>query len=158
MLLKTNVKNAFNSLDRVQLLKEVSTTIPDIYHHVQQMYLDVSSLIFIQENKLIVLNSQQGVHQGDLLDPALFSTTIHPTLLEIQKENPKIRILAYLDDVFLLGPPLKVVTALESLRAQFCTVHLEIANSKCEIYCSTTVPNEISSLISIMVKSDGTLA
>ena len=66
--LKTDV-NAFNSLDRRQLLQEVSSSFPDIFHHLQQMYLNVNSLVFLQKTKPVVLNSEQGIHQGDLLQP-----------------------------------------------------------------------------------------
>ena len=71
-------------------------------HHFQMVFVGKST------------SSCKGICQGDPLDPALFSTAIHP-------------ILAYLDDVFLLGPP---SAALESLRTSFVTVHLEIADSK----------------------------
>ena len=90
IVLKTDVKTAFNSLDRRQLLQEVSSSFPDIFHHIQQMYLNVYSLVFLQKTKPVVLNSEQDIYQGDPLGPALFSTAIHPILVNIQKENPKI--------------------------------------------------------------------
>ena len=107
IVLKTDVKNAFNSLDRTQLLQEVSSSFPDIFHHIKQMYLNVNSFVFLKKTKPVDLNSEQGIHQGDPLGPALFSTAIHPILLNIQNKNPKMRVVAYLDDVFLLGPQLK---------------------------------------------------
>ena len=128
VVLKSDVKNVFNSLDRCQLLKEVSLSFPDLFYHVQQMYLNINSLVFLQKEKPVILTSQQGVHQGDPLGPALFSTAIHPFLMDTQKTNPGIRVLAYLDDVFLLGPSSEVLSALENLGAAFLTVHLEIAD------------------------------
>ena len=104
VVLKTDVKNAINSLDRCQLLKEVSLLFHDLFCHVQQMYLNINSLVFLQKENPVILTSQQGVHQEDPLGPALFSTAIHPFLMDTQKANPGILVLAYLDDVFLLGP------------------------------------------------------
>ena len=49
--------------------------------------------------KATVLSSEEGVHQGDPLEPCLFSITIQDILVKIQKANPNAVILAYLDDV-----------------------------------------------------------
>ena len=130
--------------------------VPDLFYHVQQMYLNINSLVFLQKEKPVILTSQQGVHQGYPLGPALFSTAIHPFLMDTQKANPGIRVLAYLDDVFLLGPSSEVLSALENLRAAFLTVHLEIADSKCEIYSPNLEVNRISYMTTIPATNDGT--
>ena len=75
--------------------------------------------------------------------------------MDIQKKNPGIRLLAYLDDVFLLGPPNEVLFALENLRAAFITIHLEVADYKCEIYSPTSISSQISSMTTIPVKCNG---
>ena len=55
VVLKTDVKNPFYSLDRCQLLKEVSLSFPDLFYHVQQMYLNINSLVFLQKEKPVIL-------------------------------------------------------------------------------------------------------
>ena len=85
----------------------------------------------------------------------MFSTAIHPILVNIQKENPKIRVLAYLDDVFLLGPPIEVLFALENFRADFITIQLEIADHKCEIYSPTPLSSQVSSQTTIPIIYSG---
>ena len=57
----------------------------------------------MQGTSSVFLSLEKGVHQGDPLGPALFATAIHPVLKELQRRYPRIHLLAYLDDVFLLG-------------------------------------------------------
>ena len=57
--------------------------------------------------------------------------------------------------MFLLGPPVEVVFALENLRAAFITIHLEIADHKCEIYSPTPLSSQISSQTTIPINYSG---
>ena len=65
IVLKTDVANAFNSLDRHQMLAEVAASFPDLFDHLSQMYLIKNPLLFLQHTKMVLLSSQQGIHQGD---------------------------------------------------------------------------------------------
>ena len=49
------------------------------------------------------LLSEEGIHQGDALVPALFSESLHSFLLDLQENHSSIQVLAYLDDMFLIG-------------------------------------------------------
>ena len=82
-ILKTDVRNAFNSVSRECLLQQIAHQFADIYPHVKQLYGEPSSLIYVTSKGVHVLSSSEGVHQGDPLGPALFSVTIHPVLCEI---------------------------------------------------------------------------
>ena len=83
VVLKTDAKNAFNSVNRLHLLKQVSVNFPSIFNHVCQMYFGVGPLIFLQQNGPVILTSQEGIHQGDPLGPVLFSIAIHQALLDL---------------------------------------------------------------------------
>ena len=121
--LKTDVKNVFNSIDRAHLLCQVSRSFPDIYQHVQQMYAGFGSLIFVQDSTSpTIINSEEGVHQEDPLGPVLFATAIQPILSKLQGDWPEVCFLAYLDDVFLLGCPNKVLLAFDSLKSAFSEI------------------------------------
>ncbi|XP_062518004.1 uncharacterized protein LOC134193210 [Corticium candelabrum] len=136
-------KNAFNSISRRSMLDQLSTAFPDLANHASQMYGESSSLLFMQESSPIVISSE-GVHQGDPLGPALFAITIQPVSLDLEKDHPQIHVLAYLDDVFLLGNATDVLCAFHDLKGAFSSISLEIANHKCEIFCpsSTVAINE----------------
>ena len=96
IVLKTDVKNAFNSIHRSHLLEQVSSCHPDIYPHVYQMYSHSSSLVYQQGNSIVIIPSEEGIHQGDPLGTALFSTGIHSVLSELQDLFPSVKVLAYL--------------------------------------------------------------
>ena len=65
----------------------------------------------------------------------MFSTAIHPVLLKVYSNHHDVTVLAYLDDIFILGLPGKDNSALEDLKPSLSVLGLEISNSKCELYC-----------------------
>lgn len=71
-VLKTDVKNAFNSVSRQNVLQEIAHEFPDVYPHVKQFYEEPSSLIYNTGKGVIRMLSSQEVHQRDPLGPALF--------------------------------------------------------------------------------------
>ena len=116
------------------MLPQVAKSFPDLYPHVFQMYSGFSPLLFQKGEESYLLSSQEGVHQGNPLGPILFSLTIHPLLVDLQKSHPLIHTLAYLDDVFLVGPLDGVLSAFNDLRGSTSQVGLSIATNKCEIF------------------------
>ena len=82
----------------------------------------------------------------------LFATGIHQSLVDIQNRRPDVVVLAYLDDVFVLGPGQIVLHAFDDLKASFSKLSLTVADHKCEIF------SPISSLSStpISCHSSGT--
>ena len=134
VLIKSDIKNAFNSVERSSMLPQVAESFPDLYPHVFQMYSGFSPLLFQKGEESYLLSSQEGVHQGDPLGPILFSLTIHPLLVDLQKSHPLIHTLAYLDDVFLVDPLDGVLSAFNDLRGSTSQVGLSIATNKCEIF------------------------
>ena len=136
VLLKTDIKNAFNSVERAHLLPEVAKVFPDIYHHVHQMYYGFGPLVFNGGHDTHLLTSQEGVHQGDPLGPALFSVTLHPFILDVQRKHPTIQVLAYLDDIFLVGPLDGVLSGLDDMTSDLQQIGLTVAIEKCEMFCN----------------------
>ena len=156
ILLKTDVKNAFNSVSRSHLLKQVLTTFPDIYNYAAVVYSDINPLIYLQRSHPVFLSSQEGVHHGDPLCPALFSIAMQPILEDLQFYNKEVTILDYLDDVYLLGSSDRVFHVFERLRSAFSEINLMIEENKCEIYCSSSpLLNTISESTSIPATSQG---
>ena len=156
ILLKTDLKNAFNLVSRSHLLNQVLITFPDIYNHAALVYSDINPLIYLQRSHLVILSSQDGVHQGDPLGPALFSIAMQLILEDLQSHNTEVTILAYLDDVYLLGSPDRVFHVFERLRSAFSDINLMIEEKKCEIYCSSSpLLSTISQSTSIPATSQG---
>jgi hypothetical protein len=141
ILLKVDVKNAFNSISRDALLTQVRKEIPNIYNFTWQCYSTSSELIY----KSDTLNSASGCQQGDPLGPALFSLAIHPA---IQKLNSKFNVW-YLDDGVLGGEANVVLEDFKMLMSEFSAIGLELNSSKCEIYVPDSCPEKVSVLSTI---------
>ena len=88
----------------------------------------------MKEQEPVILSSQQGVHQGDPLGPVLFSVTIHPILNDLQLRNRDVVVLAYLDDIFILGPSDDTLSAFNDLKSSLTPIGLTVCDRKCEIY------------------------
>ena len=102
-ILKTIISNAFNYVSRRHLLEEVASHFPEIHTHIWQMYGVSSPLLYFNGKSTSVIPSEKGVHQGDPLGPCLFALSIHPAINRIQSKYNDLTILAYLDDIFVIG-------------------------------------------------------
>ena len=122
-------------MSRECLLQQIAHHFADIYPHVKQLYGEPSSLIYVTSKSVQILSSSEGVHQGDPLGPALFSATIHPVLCEVSTRHDEVTILAYWDDVYVVGPTENLKSVLEDLKSSLLKVGLEICDRKCELYC-----------------------
>ena len=85
------------------------------------------------------LKSASGARQGDPLGPFLFSLAIHPVLQDVQKrfESHGVKVLAYIDDIYILGPATKALEAFRALKAGLATLNLEASTDpgKCWVHC-----------------------
>ena len=76
---------------------------------------------------------------------------MHDSICRLQADHPKIVVLAYLDDVFILGKESPALSAFDALRSSFSVIHLDVSDEKCEIF-SPLSPDGLSSLFR---RSDG---
>ena len=89
---------------------------------------------------------------------ALFSTSIHSILTDLQSSFPLVRVLAYLDDVFSVRLDKDVLSSLDSLRPAFSNIGLQTSTNKCEIYSpSGSLRSCRSDVNDISVIVDGTM-
>ena len=155
VVLKTDVKNAFNSISRRAVADRLASHFPSIFPHFQQMYGLRGSLVFASDSGPIVLSSEEGVHQGDPLGPVLFAVGIHDSISRLQESHPDVVVLAYLDDVFIIGLESSSLKAFDQLKSSFSDLHLIVADHKCEIFSrKTTFTSESQQL---PCRSDGTI-
>jgi hypothetical protein len=113
-------ENAFNSIDRSVILQQLIRFIPTMVPWFLAMYGRDCKLWVIDsetEEKQTIF-AEEGLQQGDPLSPVYFCLAIHHTvLLPLQQhmismvENGESRqqspgtTAAFLDDIFLVGPP-----------------------------------------------------
>ena len=124
-VLKTDVRNAFNSIS-----SRLAADFPSLLHHFQSMY----GLVFASDSGVKLLSSEEGVNLGDPLGPALFALGMHDSICRLQADHPEVVVLAYLDDVFILGEESSALNLFESVKSSLSDIYLVVADKKCEIF------------------------
>jgi hypothetical protein len=97
VLLKLYFKNAFNSVERDCILKEVQCYTPLLYPYLYQCYRNPSTLFFGDH----LISSSVGAQQRDTCGPMIFSLTIQPIILSLDSQLN----IWYLDDGILADYP-----------------------------------------------------
>ena len=127
VMVKLDFKNAFNCLRRDKILQAVRSTCPELFHFVYSAYSTPSSL-FCGE---YIIQSEEGVQQGDPLAPLLFCLTIHPIISRLQSEFK----VFYLDDGTLGGPVEAILQDLQQLELEAAELGLQLNHGKSELIC-----------------------
>ena len=86
-----------------------------IYNFVHQCYSQSSSLRFGHE----VLNSSEGVQQGDPIGPLLFALALQPVIVQLGNIQGLDLAFSFLDDLVLGGKQLAVAAGITYLK-NFC--------------------------------------
>ncbi|XP_047984053.1 uncharacterized protein LOC125224669 [Leguminivora glycinivorella] len=126
VIIKLDIKNAFNSIERDVMLSEVRDRVPSLYPFLFQVY---SSPSFLCYNGSPIL-SQVGAQQGDPLGPLVFSLGIQKVISELHSPLN----IWYLDDGTLGGEPEVVKQDLIALLPRFQQLGLEVNADKCEFF------------------------
>jgi hypothetical protein len=136
VLMSIDCKNAFNCVSRAAFMRKLAASpLRGLLPFVAQFYVDTPSLFFRRDTgESVVLDSLSGPQQGDPFGPFLFSLAIHDIITDISTRFPRVKLLAYLDDIFLLGDAKDVAEAFEALTTALSTVNLECCNDKCKVY------------------------
>jgi len=134
-VLRADCRNAFNTLSRKPILQQLREHFPELLPLVGQFYLSAGGLHFRgADGERTLLHSVTGVQQGDPLGPFLFALGIHPALRVVQQRWPGVHVLAYLDDVHLVGPQASVHGAFLELRRQFAAIGLSTRADKNHVW------------------------
>ncbi|KAL0210298.1 hypothetical protein P9112_010382 [Eukaryota sp. TZLM1-RC] len=108
---------------------------PELIPYFQSTYCTYSNLHFGNN----ILSSSSGVKQGDPLGPLLFCLAIHPILLQIQEMFPSLKMIAYMDDVVLIGDLNIVKKATVCFKELFTKIGLRLNLLKCVLLSNSPV-------------------
>jgi len=141
VLLKLDFTNAFNTIRRDCILESVADISPEWYRYVKSSY-EGSSSLFYEGN---IVESAEGVQQGDPLGPLLFCIVIRHILASCASA---IR-LGYLDDLTLGGAPDTVSKDLELVRSTLPLLGLSLNDAKCEVIVSRDIRSLPTNLLNL---------
>ena len=129
-LLQLDIANAFNSCDRARLLAQLYE-LPDLqplYRLADFAYARPSALVLGGcDGKMI--ESVQGVRQGDPLSALLFCVYMRDVLQQVS-EQTGVRVYGFFDDISLLGTPQQLMAALGHVQQSLPAVSLQLNTSK----------------------------
>ncbi|KAL0219315.1 hypothetical protein P9112_004968 [Eukaryota sp. TZLM1-RC] len=120
-------KNAFNSVKREAIFEVIKSDFPELSSFFYHFYGKESDLIF----NSFALKSSSGVKQGDPLGPLLFCLAIHKTLNIIKQKYPSIKIVAYMDDISLIGSFDLLELVAQEIADSYENIGLHLNASKC---------------------------
>ena len=104
-LTSLDFSNAFNTVDRRDIAEGLRQYAPILYRAGRWAYGCTSSLVLGSPEGRHIINSAQGVRQGDPMGPLMFSLGIRSLLRDLASAlGPDRLILAYLDDIYILSP------------------------------------------------------
>ena len=114
-ILLVDFSNAFNSVDRSTLFREVRHRIPSIAAWMECCY-GAQPILHLADHTILCCC---GVQQGDPIGPLGFALALQPIVERIQCEVPGLLINAwYLDDGTLCGSPDNLAAALSIIEAE----------------------------------------
>ncbi|KAL0210191.1 hypothetical protein P9112_010275 [Eukaryota sp. TZLM1-RC] len=120
-------KNAFNSVKRNCIYDVLIQEFPELSAYFYLFYGKKSDLIV----DTFTLESSSGVKQGDPLGPLLFCLAIHNTIEKTQKEFPELRIVAYMDDISIIGSYENICRVSKGIAAKYKDIGLALNPEKC---------------------------
>ena len=126
------------------MLEAVHSTFPDAYSFIHASYSAPSSLYYGSDT----ISSEEGVQQGDLLEPLLFCLTIHPILSKCKAE---LRA-GYLDDVTLGEELSMLANEVDLIKSRALKLGLELNEGKCELITvspSQSLPQTFANFTSV---------
>ncbi len=122
-----DLKNAFNSVSRDAIYKGVKDLVPELIQTFINQYGTKSELIVNDE---VLCSSSTGVKQGDPLSGIFFCLGIQNILKKVGTSNPNIKVIAFFDDLYILGSKVEAERAYGQLTNELEKVDLLVNHQK----------------------------
>ena len=131
--------NAFNSIDRSKMFKEVRARFPSLSPWLESCY-GCQPFLLLEDTHI---RSCNGVQQGDPLGPLGFAAALQPIIEKVQSGVPNLKVNAwYLDDGTLVGSPSDLASALSIIEREGPSRGLRLNRAKSLLFRSgSTSPN-----------------
>ena len=142
-VLQVDFENAFNLINRSQMLEEIRRHCPKAAKWAETCYAAPSHLFF--GNKRI--SSSSGAQQGDPLATLFFSLVLQPLILRIKEECPNLLLLVFfLDDGTIVGRRTDLQRVFDLLSTEGPALGLHLNPGKSSIWCGSDPPSHIDGM------------
>lgn len=132
-VLKVDLENAFNSIDRQAVLLAVRAFFPEVETWFRFCYGDPAKLFC--EGEVLPFGSAQGVQQGDPLGPLLFALGLFSVCASLKEGVGKDSLTVwYLDDGTVVGDAAEVARAWNLILEGVKKLGLNVNKKKCELF------------------------
>lgn len=146
-LASLDATNAFNRVDRKVMADAVEKHAPVLWRTCKWAYGEPSDLICGDT----ILQSSQGVRQGDPFGPLFFSIALRPTLHALSIAlGPDTQAVAYLDDIYLFSNDPNVMQRTQAFLADKENV-IKLNNNKCKQVTFTEMAENGFKMLGTMV-------
>ena len=124
-------RNAYNSVARNHMLRKAYSCqeLRPIWGLVRTLLGTAGDLGIFEANghRVASMVSSRGVRQGMILGPLLFALAVQDPLSQVQRAHPRVQIVAYLDDVSIVGDSAaEVIAAGKDLIAAFNDIGIAV--------------------------------
>jgi len=147
VLINNDFANAFNSIRRYHIFNSIDDQFPELKRLFYFLYYSSNEIYDVKGEKITECKS--GVRQGDPLGPLFFSLGIHPILKQLNDSYPRVKVMAYLDDILFLGNDRDCIAAFQTLRDEAAKIGLLIKSEKCILY---SIHGDVSPLLTQVIK------
>jgi hypothetical protein len=136
IIVKTDIQNGFCSI-KIDAVINALKKYPELSHLIAPVargLLQPRQITYRSADGTInTLTIHNGLLQGTVLSPALFSITVLDVLKETQALFPTVDIVSYLDDVLFTGNATQALSAMQYFDIAINKLGLALAPNKTEI-------------------------
>eukprot|EP00854_Cymbomonas_tetramitiformis_P034245 gene34245-biopygen22137 len=115
---KADAKNAFNAVHREAVFEAIERDFPELWAWTDLWYGVEANLGFRLGNAdgsvMRFIKLRENAQQGDPLGPPYLAAPLQAVLERVQERHLAVVVMAYLDDVHLIGPPVLAAAAYDT--------------------------------------------
>ncbi|KAK3280726.1 hypothetical protein CYMTET_11449 [Cymbomonas tetramitiformis] len=133
--LQLDCKNAFNTVHRRAIFQAVYEDFPELLGLTESCFRHEARLGWRgADGTFHWISSAEGAQQGDPLGPFFMAAPLQPVLQAALRAHPDVYIIAYLDDIHILGEPDRARTAYDTIVPLLEGIGLDLNAGKSAIF------------------------